>query len=116
MLSLKEKKNGPDLGNMPLYLTSTTSEKKNGNFLVVWMEMRSLFIVYSAFVGITCGLNLILFFKQFIFCLLRQSFKSFFFLETFSYCNSVGEIKIVLNVFDLCLKWMSALKRKKSHF
>lgn len=56
ILSLKEKKiNGHDLGKMPVYLTSTTSEKENGNFLVVRMEIRSLSIVYLAFVGITCG-------------------------------------------------------------
>lgn len=82
------------------------------------MEMRSLFIVYSAFFWHYLWFESHFIFQTIYILSSETEFQKFFFfvLETFSYCNSVGEIKIVLNVFDLCLKWMSALKRKKSHF
>lgn len=63
MLLLKEKNNEHvQVENLPIYLTSTTFEIENMNSLAVQIDNEiSLFIVYSAFVGTTCGLNFILF-------------------------------------------------------
>lgn len=58
MLLLKEKKSNEhvQLEKLPVYVPHTTTERENRNSLVIQIDNEiSLFIVYSVFVGITCG-------------------------------------------------------------